>query len=123
MVFHCSCHMERWVSHCVNTNFDMSLFNVHDCIFDCFCHLHFLHQHRQASSSECTHIDFLTGSQSLSSINYAQLVELVSNLLCLGNPVVILRAESLEFGDKFGNLADKLVILNVVFSVLHVVAT
>ena len=123
MILHGACHVEGRVRDCINANFNMPLFNIHDSILDRLRHLHLLHKDRESAPSERTDIDFLARGKSLSPIDYAHLVELRGQLVSLCNSVVIILAQCLQLSDKFGALTDYPVVLYVVFTVLNVVAS
>ena len=123
VVLHISCNMKSWISHSIHTYFYVTLFDVRNCVFYCFCHLQALHDDRQASSREGANCDLLAGSQSLSSIDYSHLKKLVSQLVCFGYSIIVVLLECLELGNQFRNLANQFVVLGVVFAVLDVVPT
>lgn len=115
--------MESWVRDGIDTDLNMALFDVHDSVLDRLCHLHFLHENGKTTSSKGTDVDLLAGGQSLSTIDDSHLVQLLGHLLGFGNTVVVLGAQSLELSYQFGDLADQLIVLDVVFTILHVIAS
>ena len=106
VIFHRTRHVESRVSDSVDTDLDVPLLNIHDSVLDRLCHLHSLHEDRQASSSEGAHIDLLTGCEALTRINHTHFVQLIGKLLGFGHSVIIILAESLELGDKLCDLSN-----------------
>ena len=123
MVFHCASHVKSWVSHGVHTDFDVALLDVHDCILNCLRHLHALHKHWESATGERADRDFLTRSKALSGIDDAHFVQFVRQLFSLGHSVVILLAQCLQLSHKLCDLADKLIVLDIILAILHMVAS
>ena len=73
MVLHRPCHMESWVGHCVDTDFNMTLLNIHHSVLDGLCHLHPLHKNGESAPSKGAYVDFLASRQALPSVYDAHL--------------------------------------------------
>ena len=73
MILHASCHVESWVSHSIDSNFDMTLLDVHDGILDRLCHLHSLHYDWKSSSCEGANCHLFARSKALTRVYYTHL--------------------------------------------------
>ena len=123
MILHGPSDMKSWVCYSVNANLDMTLFNVHCSILDSLCHLHPEHQHWEPTPRESTYSNFLTWRKSLSAIDYSHIIELFGDLFCLCHSIVILLTQCLKLSHHFSNLANKLIVFDIVFTILNVVTS
>ena len=121
VVLHVPVDVKGRVGDCLNSHLDVALLDVHDCFLDSLGHLESLHDHGQPPPAHGSHVDLLTFLKPLSLLDQAHLMELVDQLLGLGDPVGVALLECHEFGHNLLDLTNDFVVLLIVVSVLNVV--
>ena len=74
MVLHVSVYVKSRVSDRLNANFDVALFDVHDCLFHGFGHFKSLHNYWEPASAKMCNVDLLALIQALSRVYQAHFV-------------------------------------------------
>lgn len=71
MVFHASIDVEGWICDCLYSYLDVTLFDIHHCLFDSFSHFKSMNDHWQSSSAKMSYTHLLALIKSLPGIDEA----------------------------------------------------